>query len=81
MVRTDGYKFWREKLNSARFVLAPMVEQSELPWRMLTRKYGAELCYTPMMHAGVFSRDPTYREENFSTCPQDRPLITQVVSF
>lgn len=30
MVRTDGYKFWREKLNAARLVLAPMVEQSEV---------------------------------------------------
>ena len=41
-----GYKFYREVLNSPKFVLAPMVEQSELPWRMLSRKYNAELAYT-----------------------------------
>lgn len=74
----DGYKFWQEKLNGAKFVLAPMVEQSELPWRMLSRKYCAQLCYTPMMHAAVFVRDQTYRQENFVTTPEDRPLIAQV---
>lgn len=44
---------------------------------MLTRKYGAQLCYTPMMHASVFARDATYRIENFQTCQADRPLIAQ----
>lgn len=44
---------------------------------MLTRKYGAQVCYTPMMHASVFCRDQTYRTENFQTCPEDRPLIAQ----
>ena len=78
MAHVDGFKFWKEKLNGAKFVLGPMVEQSELPWRMLTRKYGAQLCYTPMMNSGVFVRDPTYRAENFVTCAEDRPLIAQV---
>lgn len=80
MPKHDGYKFWREKLNECKYVLAPMVDASELPWRMLSRKYSSQLCYTPMMNAGVFVRDSTYRAENFVTCSQDRPLIAQFCS-
>ena len=36
------------------FQVAPMVVQSEVTFRMLTRKYKAELCYTPMIQAKKF---------------------------
>lgn len=41
------------------------------------RKYGAELCYTPMFHSRIFAENPQYRAQQFTTNQYDRPLIVQ----
>ncbi len=57
------------------YVVAPMVGASELPFRLLCRKYGATLAYTPMMNADKFAVDEEYRREEFQTSTADRPLV------
>ena len=68
---------WWESIGSPKYVTAPMVDQSELAFRMMTRHYGAGLTYTPMINSKVFAICKTYRKENFNTAPGDDPLIAQ----
>jgi hypothetical protein len=58
-----------------RYIVAPMVGASELPFRLMCRKYGAQLCYTPMMMAKEFASSKRYREREFPTSALDRPLV------
>eukprot|EP01132_Coremiostelium_polycephalum_P010307 gene10307-12648_t len=75
--KLGGYEFFEKVLKSPKKIVAPMVDHTYLAFRMLCRKYGADVVYTPMFHSKNFATCKTYRKDNFSTCPQDRPLVVQ----
>lgn len=78
--KLDG-KLLYNSIGSPKKIVAPMVDQSELAWRILSRRYGADLCYTPMFHARLFATDEKYRQNMWSELDGDkeldRPLIVQ----
>lgn len=72
-----GMAWWRS-IGSPRFVCAPMVDASELPFRLLCREFGTTLAYTPMLHSRLLLEQASYIDEHFSTCAADRPVIAQL---
>jgi tRNA-dihydrouridine synthase 1 len=75
-----------KNLPDLRYILAPMVGASELAFRLLCRKYGATLAYTPMMDAARFANDESYRRSELGLVTSndatssidahlDRPLV------
>jgi tRNA-dihydrouridine synthase 1 len=66
-----------EIAGNPRFIMAPMVDQSELAFRMMGRKYDCDLCYTPMLHSKMFADSWKYRRDYLTTAEGDRPLVVQ----
>ncbi|KAI9746695.1 MAG: hypothetical protein M1818_000409 [Claussenomyces sp. TS43310] len=68
--KLHGRAFY-ESLGSPKFVLAPMVDQSEFAWRMLTRSFmtpmmaKSVLAYSPMLHARMFTETAKFRDCHF----------------
>ncbi|KAK4186543.1 putative tRNA-dihydrouridine synthase [Podospora australis] len=68
--KLHGRAFY-ESIGSPKYMLAPMVDQSEFAWRMLSRSFMPErhkraiLAYTPMFHARLFSETQKYRDQHF----------------
>ena len=66
-----------QSLGSPKYIAAPMVEHSECAFRMLNRKYGTQVCYAPMLHSKMMVENKRYKELNFWTSKEDRPLVAQ----
>jgi len=60
-------------------ILAPMAGISDLPYRMLNRKFGAELAFTEMVNARSLSYSNVKALEMLSSEKGDRPLGIQLV--
>ncbi|XP_014261191.1 tRNA-dihydrouridine(20a/20b) synthase [NAD(P)+]-like [Cimex lectularius] len=58
-------------------VCAPMVRYSKLEFRALVRKYGCDLCFTPMIIADSFVQSDKARQNEFTTNDDDTPLVVQ----
>lgn len=63
-----------------KFYCAPMVRYSKIAFRQLVRLYDVDCCYTPMIYAKNFLESERCRSSEFSTLPEDRPLIVQFAS-
>ncbi|KAF1986858.1 FMN-linked oxidoreductase [Aulographum hederae CBS 113979] len=81
--KLHGRAFY-ESIGSPKFVVAPMVDQSDFAWRMLTRSFLPPhtptasstnlLAYTPMFHSRLFVETPKYRDAHFEPLPTSVPL-------
>jgi tRNA-dihydrouridine synthase len=58
---TTATKSFFEKIGRPKFISAPMVDHSYLPWRLMVRSSGTDLAYTQMMNAGTFARSEKIR--------------------
>ena len=74
-----SWKFFRDVLGSPVYFCAPMVGASELAFRMMVRKYGADIATTPMISAGGYVKSESYRSQFkfLEDSNADRPLIVQ----
>ncbi|KAF2719706.1 Dus-domain-containing protein [Polychaeton citri CBS 116435] len=69
--KLHGRAFY-ESIGSPKHIVAPMVDQSEFAWRLLTKSFlppdlrRSILCYSPMFHARLFAETPKYREHHFT---------------
>ncbi|CAL8574403.1 tRNA dihydrouridine synthase [Xanthoria parietina] len=68
--KLTGRAFY-ESLGNPSYILAPMVDQSEFAWRLLSRSFlqpsqqSSLLAYTPMLHARLYKETQSYRDHHF----------------
>lgn len=60
-------------------MLAPMAGVSDLPFRLITRAFGAPLAFTEMIDARALSHGDKRTRHMLSSTPDDRPLGVQLL--
>ncbi|KAI3400949.1 hypothetical protein diail_1157 [Diaporthe ilicicola] len=79
--KLHGRAFY-ESIGSPKYIVAPMVDQSEFAWRMLSRSFLPEserrsiLAYSPMLHARLFTDGQKYRLSHFQPTRLSKSQIT-----
>lgn len=79
--KLHGRAFY-ESIGSPKYIVAPMVDQSEFAWRMLSRSFLPEserrgiLAYSPMLHARLFADGQKYRDSHFQPTRSSKSQIT-----
>lgn len=61
-----------------RLFLAPMVDVTDLAYRLLCRKYGASMAYTEMIYIDAILHENLKTRKLMKTCKQDNPVGLQV---
>ncbi|RLG14393.1 MAG: tRNA dihydrouridine synthase DusB [Candidatus Nanohalarchaeota archaeon] len=61
------------------FILAPMANFTDLPFRLQCRKYGASLAFTEMMDADGLFHGTYDIEKEFPKAKKDHPVAAQIV--
>ncbi len=59
-------------------LLAPLAGITNLPFRLIARQFGCELCFTEMISANGLIRESAKTIEYLKTCPEDQPLGVQI---
>jgi len=59
-------------------VLAPMVDVTDLPYRLICRKAGAALAYTEMVYIDAALHENAKTKKMMKTCKEDSPLGLQI---
>lgn len=60
----DNNNEFYKRLGEPKYVTAPMVAQSDIAFRLLTKKYGSQLCYTQMIHSNNFIKSADFRKNH-----------------
>ena len=59
-------------------ILAPMAGITNLPFRLLCKKYGADLVYSEMINLNALSRNNKATEKLCLTCKEEKPVAFQL---